>query len=111
MNDGMYEPNQNGSDVPGMALLTRWVEGSVRRVGRTRLENLICLYEEMGGISAFTRSTLFQIIDTAAVEPEPRHISLQECQVVLLELETLLRRTQPGKAGATMLYAMLRDRR
>ncbi len=100
------EPRNGTLDLTSIAGLARWADSAINRIGRRRIEAIVEIYRMTGHLSPGLDEVLLQLTQLAdAEEPEGR-ITMRECIVVLVQLESLLGR---GGRSETALLSLLLD--
>lgn len=78
--------------VVQIASLGKWAEMAARRIGRSRLEEVLSVHELLTGRhDAAVREALLRMVDLCGAGPGPQDVSMNDVLAVLAQLDALFR--------------------
>ncbi|MBI4304208.1 MAG: hypothetical protein HY665_07745 [Chloroflexi bacterium] len=99
---------QSGAiDLLTMALLSRWVQSSITKLGKEPTMALVEVYEMMGGVSPLLKRFLNQLVHLASDEEAPKKVTIKDSITALEELDNLFWQNSGNRANAAILSRLL----
>lgn len=91
------------ADLLTVAMLSQWLANGVKKVGRQRMEALLDIYGQLGGLSAPLKDSLMKLLNTDDGDGQ----AMREGISLLVEVDNLMHRSLTDRSEAAILSLFL----